>query len=90
LTGVFNLIYENNYSIIFIDSINIDFDNKRRIVQDCNKKPLSFCVELEKNLGLVMIDKNLIKSKKGNLFFGYFEEYQIVFNMDDYNRAVDL
>ena len=77
----------NGYNI---DSIIIDFDDKKRITQYCDKKPLLGCRAVDKNLAFMNIPENSIKSKDGNLLFGPVNKYQITFTEEDYEKAIPL
>lgn len=72
----------------FTDSVTIDFDDKRRIVQKCPNGPLSTC-NFEKNINRFFLDQ---ESNKKKIRKGYYLLPAVTLTIDqsDYDKAVPL
>jgi hypothetical protein len=73
-----------------VDSVEIFFDNKRRIIQKCQEKKLINCESVDKNLVRLWYENNQVVNKEGNLFFGYLYKFNITITEEDYQLAKEI
>lgn len=72
----------------FTDSVTIDFDDKRRIVQKCPNGPLSTC-DFPKNINRFFLNQ---ESDKKKIRKGYYllPDVTLTIDQSDYDRAVPI
>lgn len=72
----------------FTDSVTIDFDDKRRIVQKCPNGPLSTC-DFSKNINSFFLNQERDKKK---IRKGYYllPDVTLTFDQSDYDKAVPI
>jgi hypothetical protein len=74
------------------DSVIIVFDNRKKIIQSCNGKPIFDCKEIIKSISFI----NIYGVKRGKTRRYFFEkitdlgEYSMTLTKEDYDRAVPI
>jgi hypothetical protein len=78
--------------IDLVDSVEIIFDNKKKILQYCGGERLISlsCDSIKKNLVRIWDKNNQIVNKDGNLFFGYLYKFNITITLEDYKLATEI
>ena len=89
LYNIYNVFIEDPKISYVRDSVAIIFNEKKVIIQTCpNKLYLSSCDDIEKNLGLISIEKNKLHKNWWNAIRkAYIMKVGITLTKADYDRA---